>query len=74
MCDGWGEAMKHPCKPDCPDRSGECHSVCPKWAIYERYKREEYHKRKVQIEAESALFDGKERIKMRNYKRNKEWR
>lgn len=74
MCDGWGEVMKQPCKPDCPERSAVCHSVCPKWAIFERWKQAEYKRRAAVRGVDEVYFDGKERSKMKNYKKTKEWR
>lgn len=37
--------MKQPCEKDCPDRSATCHSTCPKWAAWERYKEQDYARR-----------------------------
>lgn len=31
-----------PCKPNCPDRSGICHSICQKWKEYEKQRNENY--------------------------------
>ena len=27
---------KHPCKQDCPSRTGECKITCPDWHEYEK--------------------------------------
>lgn len=74
MCHRWGEAMKQPCRKDCPDRSGECHAVCEKYREFEKARNAEYEKKAVERGAEGGFFEGKERLRMRNYKKKKEWR
>lgn len=37
--------IPHPCKKDCPRRSGDCHAMCPDWLAYEKKKHEEYAQR-----------------------------
>ena len=32
----------HPCKPDCPKRSGDCHAICEEYKVYEALKQAEY--------------------------------
>ena len=31
----------NPCKPDCPKRNAECHSICPKYKEWRAEKDEE---------------------------------
>lgn len=66
--------MEQPCRKDCPERSADCHAVCEKYREFERARNAEYDKRKAQIETESAMYDSIDRIRMRNYRRNREWR
>lgn len=37
--------MKHPCAPDCKERSAECKKTCIRWAEYWERKKEEYKRR-----------------------------
>lgn len=34
--------MKQPCAKDCPDRSGDCHAKCDRWAVWERERNKGY--------------------------------
>lgn len=66
--------MKHPCKPDCPKRSADCHSICPDYRDYEKARNAEYEKKAAERAVDDAFYDGKQRLKLKNYKRNREWR
>ena len=64
----------HPCRQDCPRRSGECHSMCPEYKEFEADRNAEYARRKIQIEADCAIYDSMGRQQIRRYKNRKEWR
>lgn len=40
--------IKNPCVLDCPDRNGECHATCEKYAAYEAAKQEIYKQRDIE--------------------------
>ena len=42
--------MENPCKPDCPERTAECHGHCPRYAEYAAWcerQRQERHERQA---------------------------
>ena len=63
----------HPCRQDCPRRSSECHSICPDWATYERERNAAYDAKIAARGADEVFFGGKERRKVRNWRRTGEW-
>lgn len=69
-----GQATKHPCKRDCPERSATCHSTCERWATYEKARNAEYAERARQRAVDDGVFAQKEKIKMKNYKKSGKWR
>lgn len=39
---------ENPCVRDCPDRNGECHATCERYAKFEAAKFEEYKMRDIE--------------------------
>ena len=53
---------KHPCAPNCPKRSAECHAHCPDWAVYEKVHAEEKRAlRQIEVgkrDADNFIIEG----------------
>lgn len=66
--------MFQPCKRDCPHRSGECHSICPEWALWEQERNAVYDARVADRRSNDALYSVKNNVKKINYRKTKVWR
>ena len=53
--------MKQPCDRNCPERKPGCGSVCPRWAEWEAWKKQEYRRRLKEAEVTTAVFEGRVR-------------
>ena len=67
------DIRKHPqCEKACPDRNGDCHATCERYAAWRQKMDEEARERRRQIEARQGVADlAKERkiwLKSRGYK------
>lgn len=54
--------MRHPCKPDCPNRTATCVKDCKAWAEYEAAKMEKYARRDRDRDIDLAVGDGMRRM------------
>ena len=56
-----------PCKPDCPNRSWDCHGKCPDYAEFKRLSDEE--REQVHIRRKESFLLHQDEV--RRYNRNK---
>lgn len=57
--------MKNPCKPDCKNRSGTCHSKCKEYLEFS----EENRKEKEKIKKENYIKNSLDSYEFENYKK-----